>query len=634
MVCTLTVAQRQTLSDVEYYCGNKPADVLFILDVSNSIWGPDFQKQLVFVNDVIRMFEIADNVTRVGVTTFSSHVHGEIYLDDYFDKDDLTTAVSRIRQRHGFSTNTGLALWHMRRRMFAEKRGGRKNVAKVAIVLTDGQSQNMGRTVYEAIKAKQKKISVFAIGIGSRINERELNGIASRPTSEFMFKVDGYSALDAIKSTLAVRTCRVTTPSTTTTTTTTTTTSTTTTTTTTTTPTTTTSLYDAALRVCAGRRTDVVFAIDSSDNIADEDYIKQADFFNRIAEALDISPESTRVGSFLYSDQIQEMFNVVDYESLEGVKKGLSKLGMTAGGSRVDLALRHMLTKSFRRSYTRPEASQVGIIITGSPARYLEQSKHIAKKSSKAGVKYIAIGVGGNVDDEELRIITGSDESRIYRLDSFDDLETIVGQVALQTCEVPVPAPTVQDQPCGSKQEADIMFLMDSLNAGKRNTRRALAFMKLLINELDIENDNIHIGLMSAECQDDVTGFGLGAHSSKIEFEKTIDNMKGTDFHKILHNMRRHSFRNQSGARKHAKKIAILIIDGSLEEPLKTLTEAQRAKIHGVEVYVVQVGEDEPQEELLMMCDDPSVQRFFNVKSYTELEKLKDRLLQSLCDEL
>lgn len=135
------------------------------------------------------------------------------------------------------------------------------------------------------------------------------------------------------------------------------------------------------------------------------------------------------------------------------------------------------------------------------------------------------------------------------------------------------------------------MFLMDSLNAGRRNTRHALGFIKTLINELDIENDNIHVGLMSAECEEDVAGagFGLGAHASKLEFEKTIDTMKGTDFHEIIHKMRRHAFRTSRGARKHAKKIAILIIDGSLEEPLKTLTEAQRAKIHGVEVYVVQV---------------------------------------------
>ena len=100
--------------------------------------------------------------------------------------------------------------------------------------------------------------------------------------------------------------------------------------------------------VCVEKRMDVVFAIDSSDNINDVDYIRQAEFFNKLAESFDVSSETTRVGSLLFSDQIQEMFNVVDYESIEGVKKGMSDLGMTAGGSRVDLALGHILTKSFR----------------------------------------------------------------------------------------------------------------------------------------------------------------------------------------------------------------------------------------------------------------------------------------------
>lgn len=93
---------------------------------------------------------------------------------------------------------------------------------------------------------------------------------------------------------------------------------------------------------------DVVFAIDSSDNIEDPDYIRQAEFFNKLAENFDVSPDTTRVGSLLFSDQIQEMFNVVDYESIEGVRKGMSSLGLTAGSARVDLALGHILTKSFR----------------------------------------------------------------------------------------------------------------------------------------------------------------------------------------------------------------------------------------------------------------------------------------------
>ena len=133
------------------------------------------------------------------------------------------------------------------------------------------------------------------------------------------------------------------------------------------------------------------------------------------------------------------------------------------------------------------------------------------------------------------------------------------------------------------------MFLMDSVNAGRRNTQRSLTFLKSLVEELDIDNDNIHVGLMSAECVPDNPGFSLKQYSTKESINTAVDTMKAVDFHNVIHKMRRKAFSPVYGGRKHAKKIAILIIDGSLEEPLKTLEEAQRAKIRGVEVFVIQV---------------------------------------------
>lgn len=62
--------------------------------------------------------------------------------------------------------------------------------------------------MFESFRAKMKKITMFAIGIGNHVNRRELAGIASRPSEEFTFQVEGYSALDAIKKSLAIKTCR------------------------------------------------------------------------------------------------------------------------------------------------------------------------------------------------------------------------------------------------------------------------------------------------------------------------------------------------------------------------------------------------------------------------------------------
>lgn len=64
---------------------------------------------------------------------FSSQVYREFYLNDFYDKDDIRDAINDITQRQGFSTNTGLAIWHMRRRMFTKRRGAREGVSKVDI---------------------------------------------------------------------------------------------------------------------------------------------------------------------------------------------------------------------------------------------------------------------------------------------------------------------------------------------------------------------------------------------------------------------------------------------------------------------------------------------------------------------
>lgn len=192
----------------EYYCGNKPADVVFLLDSSNSIWGPHFRTQLQFVKDVVSMFQVDVNHTRIGIVTYGSRVRREFYLNEFLTKPGVLSAIDRIRQMQGYATHTPRAIKFMRQTMFTTEKGARADVAKIGIILTDGQSSNMLLTVWEASKAKKDNVNIFAIGIGSKINTRELRLMASRPTHEHFFKVTDFHALQNIKDMLAVRTCR------------------------------------------------------------------------------------------------------------------------------------------------------------------------------------------------------------------------------------------------------------------------------------------------------------------------------------------------------------------------------------------------------------------------------------------
>ena len=92
--------------------------------------------------------------------------------------------------------------------MFCQKGGGRSGVSKIAVVITDGRSQNMLRTIIEASITRRHGVHLFTIGVGPSVNYVELRGMASRPTSMYLFHVAGYSALDALKKRLAIKTCQ------------------------------------------------------------------------------------------------------------------------------------------------------------------------------------------------------------------------------------------------------------------------------------------------------------------------------------------------------------------------------------------------------------------------------------------
>ncbi|ELT96727.1 hypothetical protein CAPTEDRAFT_109203 [Capitella teleta] len=185
-------------------CGLHPADVVFALDASGSIWGPDFDSQLDFVNNLVGSFTVGPQGVRVGVATFGNQPKQEFNLNTFNNVGDIQTAISHITQARG-STNTASALHSIRREFFEEQ--GRTGVVKVAIVITDGQSNEAQATKRQAQLLRDAGVHVFAIGVGRNVAEEELEAIASQPSSSHVFMVDSFQALESISIVLAARTC-------------------------------------------------------------------------------------------------------------------------------------------------------------------------------------------------------------------------------------------------------------------------------------------------------------------------------------------------------------------------------------------------------------------------------------------
>lgn len=186
-------------------CTDNLADVMFVLDGSGSIWGPDFRRQLTFVSDMVALFQVSETGTHVGVLTFGDHPMHQFALDRYSTVTDVQSAVKHIAQQMG-GTNTADALRYVRQTSFTGRRH-RVGAIKIAVVITDGQSDNPVSTAQEANRTKEDGVTVFAIGVGAGADRTELYSIASEPSDQHVFMVENYAALGSVKQRLMSRTC-------------------------------------------------------------------------------------------------------------------------------------------------------------------------------------------------------------------------------------------------------------------------------------------------------------------------------------------------------------------------------------------------------------------------------------------
>ena len=91
--------------------------------------------------------------------------------------------------------------------MYSAAEGGRNDVTKVAIVITDGRSTSADKTRAAAAAARAAGIVLLAVGITTKINRQELNDIATGPNADNVFTVNDFKDLSSIVRSLGTKTC-------------------------------------------------------------------------------------------------------------------------------------------------------------------------------------------------------------------------------------------------------------------------------------------------------------------------------------------------------------------------------------------------------------------------------------------
>lgn len=160
-----------------------------------------------FVKTVANSFIIGPGKTFTAVIQYGTSATTAIRFTDYMNNADFNTAVDALPYLRG-KTRIDKALQLASSELLTERSGTRTGVAKVLVLLTDGRQSRAPEGV-DVQKAATPLLSagvrVFAVGIGTEIDENELQLIVDK--TDDVILVSSFDGLAARVRQLSIATC-------------------------------------------------------------------------------------------------------------------------------------------------------------------------------------------------------------------------------------------------------------------------------------------------------------------------------------------------------------------------------------------------------------------------------------------
>ena len=179
-------------------------DVVFVIDGSGSIGPSNFQLIRESLDEVAKELIHTYPDSAVAVILFTGIARIQFDLQAYTDLDTLLEAIDQLPY-YGGGTNTAEALTLLLSSAQNGELGLREDSSKVAIVVTDGWSNNHTATLSAARLLHDSNIfDIFAIGIDNA-NIAELHAIASGPG--FVFSISSFTGIQQLQKAVLQELC-------------------------------------------------------------------------------------------------------------------------------------------------------------------------------------------------------------------------------------------------------------------------------------------------------------------------------------------------------------------------------------------------------------------------------------------
>lgn len=180
---------------------------------------------------------------------------------------------------------------------------------------------------------------------------------------------------------------------------------------------------------------DVVFIVDTSTSIAQENFQKVKNFLSSLVSSLDIGLDMIRVGLAQYSDEAYQVFLLNQYLLKSDVLDQIGNLPYRGGETYTGRALDFVSTRYFTESAgsrAKGYVPQLAVLITSGESN--DEVEQPAKKLRYRGISIYVVGIGIQNTTELQQIASKPFRRYLYSIGSFNDLPDLSTRLLQNFC--------------------------------------------------------------------------------------------------------------------------------------------------------------------------------------------------------
>lgn len=167
---------------------------------------------------------------------------------------------------------------------------------------------------------------------------------------------------------------------------------------------------------------DVGFVLDVSGSLGSDDWNTEKSFTKKLARRIDISPTGGRAAVTIFDSSAWLKIKFSDHLDYVDFEKAVEMLPYRGGGTSISTALNVALNQMFQQPNGMRNDSQKELILITDGHSDASNYDILANDFQTQNIKVIVLGVGKDIDEDNLRRLV-TDDKNLYIATNFEDLK-------------------------------------------------------------------------------------------------------------------------------------------------------------------------------------------------------------------